>query len=226
MSDLMYQGLELWPQAMQPQQLFILLHGLGGQAADMVPLADRLKHEFPQAAFFLPDATYPFDGGGSGRQWYSNSGINDENRAARVADAMPVLLALVSYAQKRFNVLQTDTALAGFSQGAIMALQFSVQHDGLAGRVLAVSGRFAALPETAPELTTVHLLHGEDDSVIAAEHARAAYERMMQLEGDATLDVVPGVGHEIHPLLCDRAIHRLKSSIPLRSWKRAMNSAT
>lgn len=222
----MYQGLELWPEAMQPQQLFILLHGLGAQAADMVPLADRLKEEFPQAAFFLPDATYPFDGGGgSGRQWYSNSGINDENRASRVADAMPALFALVSYAQKRFNVLQTDTALAGFSQGAIMALQFSVQHDGQVGRVLAFAGRFAALPEKAPELTTLHLLHGEDDSVISAEHARAAYQRMMQLEGDASLDVVPGVGNEIHPLLCDRAILRLKSSIPLRSWKRAMNSA-
>jgi len=220
----MYQGLELWPEAMQPQQLFILLHGLGAQASDMVPLADRLKDEFPQAAFFLPDATYPFDGGGNGRQWYSNSGINDENRAARVADAMPALFALVSYAQKRFNVLQTDTALAGFSQGAIMALQFSVQHDGQVGRVLAFAGRFAALPDKAPELTTLHLLHGADDSVIPAEHALAAYERMLQLGGDATLDVEPGVGHEIHPLLCDRAIHRLKSSIPLRSWKRALNN--
>ena len=221
----MYQGLELWPEFMQPQQLFILLHGYGGQASDMVPLADRLKDEFPNAAFFLPDATFPFEGGGSGRQWYSNSGVTEENRPARVNEAMPVLFALVSYAQNRFNVLQTDTAIAGFSQGANMALQFSVLHDGLVGRVLAFSGRFAALPDKAPGLTTLHLLHGEEDSVISAEHAQAAHARLVQIEGDVTLDVIPGVGHEINALLSERAIHRLKTTIPKRSWNLAMKSA-
>ncbi len=225
MADLMYQGLELWPESMQPQQLFILLHGVGGRAADMVPLADRLKDEFPNAAFFLPDGIFPFDGGGSARQWYSNVGVTEENRAVRVNEAMPALSALVSYAQHRFNVLQTDTAIVGFSQGANMALQFSVLHDGLVGRVLAFSGRFAALPDKAPELTTLHLLHGEVDDVISVEHAHAAHTRLVQIEGDVTLDVVPGIGHEISVVLCERAIHRLKTTIPKRSWNQAMKSA-
>jgi phospholipase/carboxylesterase len=225
MAENQFQALELWPETMRAKQLFILLHGLGAQASDMMPLAEQLKDEFPHAGFFLPDATFPFDGGGSGRQWYSNAGVTDENRAARVASAMPALLAMVSYAQQKFDVLQSDTALAGFSQGAIMALQFSVLHDGHAGRVLAFAGRFAGLPEKAPELTTLHLLHGEADRVIPVGHAQAAYERLMQIEGDATLDVAPGVGHEIHRALSDQAIHRLKTSIPLRSWKQAMNGA-
>lgn len=220
-----FQGLELWPETKQAKQLFILLHGLGAQAADLLPLAEQLKDEFPQAGFFLPEATFPFDGGGSGRQWYSNTGINETNRAARVASAMPALLAAVSHAQNRFNVLQSDTALAGFSQGAIMALQFALMHDGLVGRVLAFSGRFAELPEKAPELVTLHLLHGEEDRVIPVAHAHAAYERLMHIEGDVTLDVAAGVGHEIHRSLSERAIHRLKTSIPLRSWKQAMQSA-
>jgi phospholipase/carboxylesterase len=225
MAENKFQGLELWPGTKQAKQLFILLHGLGAQAADLIPLANRLKDEFPQAGFFLPDATFPFEGGGSGRQWYSNSGVNENNRAARVASAMPALQVMVSHAQKRFNVLQSDTALAGFSQGAIMALQFAVLHDGKVGRVLAFSGRFAELPETAPELTTLHLLHGEEDQVIPVAHAHAAYERLIQIEGDVTLDVAAGVGHEIHKTLSERAIHRLKTSIPLRSWKQAMKSA-
>lgn len=225
MADLIYQGLELWPESTQAKQLFILLHGVGAQASDMIPLADRLKDEFPQAGFFLPDATFPFEGGGSGRQWYSNGGISEANRAARVLAAMPALHSLVDYAQKRFNVLQSDTALAGFSQGAIMALHFAVLHDGLVGRVLAFSGRFAELPEKAPELTTLHLLHGQEDLVISVEHAHAAYERLKEIGGDVTLDVVSGVGHELHKELCDRAIHRLKTSIPLRSWRQAMKNA-
>jgi phospholipase/carboxylesterase len=224
MAENLYQGLESWPESLQARPLFILLHGVGSQASDLIPLADQFKEEFPQAGFFLPDATFPFEGSGSGRQWYSNKGVSEDNRAERVAGAMPALHAMVVYAQKRFNVLQSDTALVGFSQGAIMALQYSVLHDGQVGRVLAFSGRFAALPERAPELTTLHLLHGEEDNVIAVGHAQAAYERLKQIEGDVTLDLASGVGHEMHKSLADRAIHRLKTTIPLRSWKQAMKN--
>jgi len=138
---------------------------------------------------------------------------------------MPGLHAKVKQAQDRFNVLQSDTALIGFSQGAIMALEFSVVHDGGVGRVLAFSGRFAQLPEKAPALTTLHLLHGENDAVIPVAHAQAAFERLMELDGDATLDLASSVGHEIHAALADRAINRLQTCVPLRSWKKALDSA-
>ena len=106
-----------------------------------------------------------------------------------------------------------------------MALEFSIRHDGGVGRVLAFSGRLAQLPEKAPELTTLHLLHGESDQVIPVAHAYTAYERLMELNGDVTLDVASSVGHELHPALADRAIHRLQTCIPLRSWNQALKSA-
>jgi phospholipase/carboxylesterase len=226
MNEQIYQGLELWPESRQARQLFILLHGVGAQSSDLVPLAERLKAEFPEAGFFLPDGLLPWDGGGNGRQWYSNRNINEENRAARVAEALPALHKLVAYAQQRFNVLQPDTALVGFSQGAIMALEFCALHDGNVGRVLAFAGRYAKLPEKAPELITLHMLHGEDDRVIPVEHAYKAYERLQELQGDTTLDVEPGIGHELQTALINRAIHRLKTTIPMRSWKQALNSAS
>ncbi|HEX7454504.1 MAG TPA: esterase [Gallionella sp.] len=220
-----FPGTELLPETGTVKQLFILLHGVGSKPSDLVPLANKLKAAFPSAAFLLPEGTYPFDGGGSGRQWFSISGVTEENRISRVAEAMPGLHALVKQAQDRFNVLQSDTALVGFSQGAIMALEFSIVHDGGVGRVLAFSGRFAKLPEKAPELTTFHLLHGESDPVIPVAHAQDAFERLMNLNGDATLDLAASVGHEINSALADRAIHRLQTCIPLRSWKKAVDGA-
>jgi phospholipase/carboxylesterase len=225
MAEQIFQGIELLPETMAVKQLFILLHGVGARSSDLLPLASKLRDAFPSAAFLLPDGTFPFDGGGNGRQWFSISGVTEENRASRIAEAIPALHALIRHAQDRFKVFQSDTALVGFSQGAIMAMEFSVINDGIVGRVLAFSGRFAKLPEKAPELTTLHLLHGEDDRVIPVEHAYAAYERLMDMNGDATLDVVSSVGHEIHAALTDRAIHRLQTCIPLRSWKQALNSA-
>lgn len=228
MAERMLHGIELLPETGPARQLFILLHGVGARAADLAPLAVRIRAAFPGAALLLPDAPLPFDGdlpGGGARQWFPVGGVTEENRPGRVAGALPALHALVRDAQERYQVLQSDTALAGFSQGAIMALEFAVAHDGHAGRVLAFSGRFAQLPEKAPEFTTLHLLHGEQDGVIPVEHARAAYARLGELQGDATLDIAAGVGHELHAALADRAIHRLQTCIPLRSWKQALSGA-
>lgn len=225
MAQQIFQGIELLPQTTAARQLFILLHGVGAAASDLVPLANALRKIFPGAVFLIPDGTFKFDGGEAGcrRQWFSVNEVTEQSRIARVAEAMPALQQLVKDAQDRFGILQPATALVGFSQGAIMALEFSVAHDGQAGRVLAFSGRFAQLPEKAPEFTTLHLLHGEDDDVIPVEHAYSAYEKLMQLQGDATLDVASSVGHELHEVLSERAIYRLQTCIPLRSWKQALN---
>lgn len=231
MTEAIFNGIELRPENGPVKQLFILLHGVGANSADLLPLAYQFRKTFPDAAFLLPDGFHPFDGRGwlddkdNRRQWFSTSGVTEETRPARVAESMPALHAFVRQAQDRFKMLQTDTALIGFSQGAIMALEYSIVHDGGVGRVLAFSGRFATLPEKAPELTTLHLLHGKDDKVMQVEHAFAAYSRIMELQGDATIDVATSVGHEIHSALSDRAIYRLQTCIPLRSWKQALQSS-
>ncbi len=225
MSEHDFKGIELLPATGPIKQLFILLHGVGGEPSDLQPLAEALGTAFPQAALLLPEGLSPFDGGDSGRQWFSVDGVTDDNRAARVAAALPALHALVKQAQARFTVMQPDTALAGFSQGAIMALEYAIAHDGCVGRVLAFSGRFATLPDKAPEFTTLHLLHGKEDRIVPVDHAYAAYERFSQHQGDATLDVASSVAHEIHEALVDRAVYRLQTCIPLRTWKHALNSA-
>jgi phospholipase/carboxylesterase len=230
MAAQLFQGIELLPDAGPAKQLFVLLHGVGASSSDLLPLAGGLRKSFPNAAFLLADGFQPFDRGPPGngdyrRQWFPISGMTEATRPARVAAAMPALHEMVRQAQHRHRILQSDTALVGFSQGAIMALEFSIAHDGGVGRVLAFSGRFATLPDKAPELTTLHLLHGEDDHVIPVAHAYDAYARLTELQGDATLDVASSVGHEIHPVLVERALSRLQTCIPLRSWQQALKGA-
>lgn len=220
-----FQGIELLSPTMQARQLFVLLHGVGAGPADLLPLAARIREAFPDAALLLPEGTCPFEGGGRGRQWFSIRDITEENRVARVAEALPRLHAIVKQAQQRCQVEPQATVLAGFSQGAIMALEFSALHDGGVARVLAFSGRYARLPKQAPRLTTLHLLHGEADRVIPVSHAYAAQERLQGIEGDVTIDVVPSAGHEINAELARLAILRLQTCIPLRTWQQAMRES-
>lgn len=204
------------------RQLFILLHGVGGTPDNLVPLAEAVRAAFPSAAVLIPEGFEPFDGAAAGRQWFSVRGVSDDNRPERVAQALPPLQAYVKAAQARFGLLQSDTALAGFSQGAIMALELVQAHDGMAGRVIAFSGRYAQLPKTAPQYTTLHLLHGANDPVMPVALIQAAQARLDELHGDSTIDVATHVGHELHPALIQRAIVRLQTCVPLRSWEAAL----
>lgn len=214
------------PAQGRPEQLMVLLHGVGGRGESMVPLADRLRKEFPQAAIVSPDGFEPLDADPSGRarQWFSVTGITEENRPERVSAAVPALRQWISEQQQLTGVGPAATALWGFSQGAIMALALVQVHDGMAGRVLSFSGRYDRLPDVAPMETTLHFLHGSADPVISVQHARSAIERLAELQGDATIDIAEGVGHEINGDLLACALHRLRSHIPHRTWAAALGA--
>ena len=219
--------LQWLPSTGQAQQLMILLHGWGASAADMAPLALTLRAAFPQAVLLAPQGFE--DAGDPGRrQWFAladaDGPITETNRPARVAAVLPHLADWVRAAQAATGVGTAATALVGFSQGAIVSLELVQQHDGIAGRVLAFSGRYASLPTHAPEHSTLHFFHGSADTVIPAAQATLAIQRLSQLGADATIDIAQGVGHILSDALVDCALHRLRSHIPQRTWAAALGA--
>ena len=202
------------------RQLFVLLHGVAGVPEDLEPLGLALRVAFPGAAVLIPAGFAPCETE-SGNQWFCTQD-DDGSGAPSLSDALPALVDYVRAAQRRLRLRGADTAIAGFSQGAVMALEAVHAHEGLAGRVLAFAGRYARLPTQAPRATTIHLLHGADDPVMPVHEARLAQNRLAQLRADATIDVASRVGHELHPALIQRAIVRLKTCVPLRSWEDAL----
>lgn len=218
MDDAESSDIELLPASRPVKPLFILLHDRGGAPEDLLPLVAALRAAYVQAAILVPAAPRA-DGV---RQWFAPDGGDARERAARIAAAVAALEDRVRAAQDRLGVVSCDTALVGVGQGAQLALEFCRQHDGRVGRVLAFGGGFLTAVERAPELTTIHLFHGEEDSQVPVAEARAAFERLAALGGDATLDIASKVGHELHPALVARAIQRLTTCIPLRHWKRAL----
>ncbi len=218
--------IEWLPAEGAPEQLIVLLHGWASDAMDLLPLAQALRSEFPQAAILAPDAASPADGGRRGRQWYSIEGL-DEGPLwhGRVAGQVAVLEPWVRAQQRRLGVGTAATALGGFSQGAILALELALRHDGIAGRVLAFGGRLVAPMQAAPRQTTLHLFHGGADRIFDAQYARDAFEQIGELQGDATIDIADGVGHEVHAALVQCAVERLRTHIPLRTWQAALGAA-
>jgi phospholipase/carboxylesterase len=208
------------------QQLMLLFHGVGATPEHMEPLARHLAQAFPQAAVVSVPGPDEFDlGQGAGRQWFSVRAIDENNRAARVAEAMPGFVETVKQWRERTGASLPATALIGFSQGAIMALESTQLGEALAGRVVALAGRFANLPALAPEATTVHLIHGKADTTIPYVHTIAAAERLIELGGDVTADVIPFLDHRVTDEVAELLVERLKGYLPQRVWREAMREA-
>ena len=217
-------AIEWLPTTGRPEQLILLLHGWCSSATDMAPLAQRLRLEFPQAAVLAPDAPQAGDKGRR-RQWYSITDLDATTWPLRVDSVLPMLQIWVRAQQHRLGVGPAATALGGFSQGAVLALSLALQEDGIAGRVLAFGGMLSKAPLAAPRHTTLHLFHGEDDEVFTASAIRQCFEQLGELQGDATIDLAQGIGHELHPVLIDRALQRLHNHIPLGTWQAALGAA-
>jgi phospholipase/carboxylesterase len=217
--------IEWLPAQGDAEQLIILLHGWGEDGLAMAPLAQALQAQFPQAAVLAPDAPDAVGAGKVGRQWYGIRQLDPVTWARRVSAALDALEPWVRTQQQRLRVGPAATALGGFSQGAILALELATRHDGIAGRVLAFGGRYVLPPAAAPRHATIHLFHGSDDTVIPDSGSRTALEHLAALQGDATIDIADGIAHELHPVLIDCALHRLKTHIPLRTWQAALGAA-
>lgn len=213
--------LHLLPRAGAATPLYLFLHGDGASSLAMTPVADRFAQAYPQAAHLIPDG-FLEAGNSGGRQWFATT--NREPALESLAEAIERLAALLRAAQKHFDLAPVATALVGFGQGATLALEAAQARPGLVGRVVAIGGRYLAMPERAPE-AVIHLVHGKDDSVVPARHSVEAATRLIALRGDVTADVVPGIGHEPHPELVDRALGHLQTFLPRRIWEEAMAEA-
>lgn len=166
----------------------IWMHGLGAGARDfepIVPMLGRpdLRFVFPQA----PDRAVTINGGYVMPAWYDirsmDPGPHRENEA-HIRDAARSIDALVDRELAR-GVPGARLVIAGFSQGAAMALHVGVRRAERLAGIMALSGYRVARESWAAEATEVNaatpalVCHGRRDPVVdlsMGEEARDALE--------------------------------------------------
>lgn len=211
-------------------QLILLCHAAGADAASLLPLGQRLCEAFPQATIVSLQADAPA-ATPQGFEWFATTEMADAaegvdgSRAARVAQALPALQTAVRDWQARSGVAAAATALIGVSQGGEMVLEASKLQPMLASRVVAMGGRFTTLPDVPPAVTTIHFLHGKQDALVPYSHSVVAAHHLRDMGCDITAEVVPFVGHELHPDLIELAITKLSTHIAHHLWTAAQEAA-
>ncbi|ALT78630.1 esterase [Paucibacter sp. KCTC 42545] len=202
---------------------FVLLHGVGGDAASMAPLREALREQYPQAALVSLNGPEALADGG--QAWFDVQGLDADTLLQRLDAALPALVQRIQAWGQHFELSWERVALAGFSQGATMALEAVQAQDQLAGRVLAFSGGHARAPQHAPQEVSLHLLHGLADELVPYQPVVAMARSLVALGADVTADVLPEVGHALHPKLVERGMEQLRTFVPARVWRSAMEAA-
>ena len=179
--------------APNPTASIVILHGLGADGSDFVPVAHELDLEsvgpvrwvFPHA----PVRPVTINNGYVMPAWYDILSLDANNPReddAGLRQSQALVEALIAREKAR-GIPARRIVLAGFSQGCAMTLMTGLRHDErLAGLVglsgyLPLAAKAEAERHAANRETPIFLAHGTGDPVIPIARARQSRDLLVAL---------------------------------------------
>jgi phospholipase/carboxylesterase len=169
--------------AVAPDQgwLCLILHGLGDTKRGWQPVApmlglDGMTYAFAQAPFF-------YYGGGSWFELDQDFRPND----SQVRESRAMLDELVTHLLARTGIPRSHLFVLGFSQGALMTLDWGLRQAEPCAGLIPVSGFVTMLDEYPAALGAgarrqpILMTHGHDDQVIPISATRRQKDALLSL---------------------------------------------
>jgi len=179
--------------APEPDAAIIWLHGLGADGHDFQPIVAQLGlRDDARIRFIFPHApTIPvsINGGYLMPAWYDirENDLGIEHDAKGIAESERSISMLIEQ-QQMHGIAANRIMLAGFSQGAAMALHVGLQQSEALAGIIALSG-YILLPDSlqtrltdAATQTPLFMAHGVDDPVVPFGLGEHAYRQLKKLE--------------------------------------------
>jgi phospholipase/carboxylesterase len=175
-----------------PGASLIVLHGLGADGHDFVPIAQELDLAAVGGARFIfphaPMRPVTMNGGYVMRAWYDIAGTpqarNEDEAGLRESQAL--IEALIRQERER-GVPASRIVLMGFSQGCAMTLLAGLRHGERLAGLVGLSGYLPLAERTAAERSAanadvpIFLAHGRDDPMISIDRALASRDALQTL---------------------------------------------
>lgn len=157
----------------KPQNLVFLLHGIGANKDDLLPLGHEWSNTLPHTAFISPDAPFPYDMAPVGFQWFSIQNREPRIILSEIKNTAVILNRFIDEMCQKLSIAPGHFALAGFSQGAMMALHVGPRRKSSCAAILSYSGMIIEGDELKTEAVCkppVLVMHGTEDQVVLPVH--------------------------------------------------------
>jgi phospholipase/carboxylesterase len=176
----------------RPGASIIVLHGLGADGSDFVPICEELdlgavgpvRFIFPHA----PTRPVTINGGYVMRAWYDILGAALDQREDEhgLRDAQASVEALIARERER-GIAASRIVLAGFSQGCAVTLLTGLRHGERLAGLAGLSGYLPLARSTPAERSAanadvpIFLAHGNQDPVVPLARAVASRDALRAL---------------------------------------------
>jgi phospholipase/carboxylesterase len=187
------------------RQLVIFLHGYGADGNDLIELGRAWQDLLPEAAFVSPHAPEPCGAAPPGRQWFSLTFRDKNERWIGVNKSAPVLERFIAEELRRNNLPGSALALVGFSQGTMMALHVGLRRAERPAAIVGYSGLFVLPDGAGPAAVSgdikvrppVLLVHGDRDDLIPPQALFSSAQYLATLEIPTEWHLSAALGHGI-----------------------------
>ena len=178
--------------APNPTASIIILHGLGADGNDFVPVASELALQSVGPVRFVfphgPTRPVTINGGYVMRAWYDILGTDLAQREdeAGLRESQVLVEGLLAREKAR-GIQASRIVLAGFSQGCAMTFMTGLRHGERLGGLLGMSGYLPLAAKTATERNAANAYvpifqaHGTADMVIPLARAVASRNALVAL---------------------------------------------
>jgi phospholipase/carboxylesterase len=203
----------------QPVASIIVLHGLGADGSDFVPIAQELDlGEVGPVRFVFPSAPVrpvTINGGYEMRAWYdiyppgADAAVERLEDEAGLRESQSIVQALLDREAGR-GMASGRTVLMGFSQGCAVTLLAGLRAPQRLAGLVALSGYLPLASSTAAEASAEHrslpifMAHGARDEVVTPDRGEAARDALLALGYPVEWHSYP-MAHEV----CMDEIHAL-----------------
>lgn len=195
--------------AASPVASIVVLHGLGADGRDFVPIAQAMdlaaigpvRFVFPSA----PARPVTINGGYEMRAWYDIYPPGPDGRRAEdgagLRESQGIVQQLLDREVQR-GVPAARTVLMGFSQGCALTLLAGLRAPQRLAGLVALSGYLPLASATAPEASPanrslpVFMAHGDADDIVVPARGEAARETLLALGYPVDWRTYP-MGHEV-----------------------------
>lgn len=191
------------PKSGKAKQLVILLHGYGDSGNGLIDIGQEWQDALPDAAFVAPHAPEVCEQFASGYQWFSIRALDRDsiNRGKQVQGVSPILSHFIDQQLQKWSVDESALAVAGFSQGAMMAMYTMPRRAKPCAAVIGYSGMLID-PEgliAAEGIVKMPILaiHGDRDDVVPPSSLVDVENGFADAGFQVETIIRPGMGHSI-----------------------------
>ena len=179
--------------------LVVLLHGRGATGDSIMSVGHLMSGLLPNAYFVAPNA--PMKYGDTGYAWFNGRDFSEDVIFADMEKAALIVNDFIDLQLKNTGLTDDKLVLAGFSQGAMLAVHIALLRKRKCASVISYSGAIICPNYLKYKMNVkpdICIIHGTDDQVVPFSFFDGAVEFLSNNNVPMESHAISGLDHSVN----------------------------